>query len=263
MIEKSIYKTYKKELYSPFVRAVKEFEMIKENDRVAVCISGGKDSFLLALLMKNFQKYSGTKFEVEYILMNPGYSKEDFDKTVTNAALLDIKINTFDTTIFDIVKDKDNPCYLCAKQRRGHLYAFAKSLNCNKIALGHHYDDVIGTIMLNLFYNGSYQSMMPKLRSKNFDNMELIRPLYFVRERDIIRWANYNNLNFIACGGCPLSKMQNKSMRLKVKEMLNDLEKENQFIIKNIFNSAQNVYLDSVIKHKRNGKVTHFLDEYS
>ena len=262
-IEKSIIKKYRKKIWSRFVKAIKEYELISENDKIAVCISGGKDSILLAKCFQELKKHGQMKFEIEFIVMNPGYDEENLKQIQENAKILNIPIKVFDTNIFKIVeqKGKDEPCYLCARLRRGHLYSIAQKLGCNKIALGHHYDDVIETILLNIFYNGSHQTMMPKLVSKNFENMELIRPLYLVREKDIISWSKYNKLSFMRCG-CMVTKGGNATKRAEIKNLIKELEKINPDIVKNIFSSSINVNLNALLGYKLNGKQYTFLDNY-
>ncbi len=262
-IEKSIIKKFRKSIWSKFVRAIKDYELINEGDKIAVCISGGKDSMLLAKCLQELQKHGQVKFDLEFIVMNPGYNKENLDKIKSNATKLNIPINIFETDIFKIVDihGKNDPCYLCARMRRGYLYDKAKKLGCNKIALGHHYDDVIETILLNIFYNGSYQTMMPKVVSQNFDNMELIRPLYLIREQDIINWKEYNNLDFMKCG-CSITVNNIETKRDEIKKLITLLEKSNPNIAKNIFSSSSNINLNAVIGFKNNNKKYNFLDFY-
>ena len=206
-IEKAIIKKYRKEIYARFIRAIKDFELIQENDTIAICISGGKDSFLLAKCMQELKRHNKFNFNLKYIVMNPGYSQENIDKIIDIAKYLDIPIEIFNSNIFEVVKDfgKNSPCYLCARMRRGALYDFAKKNNCNKIALGHHFNDVIETILLNQLYNGNFSGMLPILNSDNFENMQLIRPLFYVKEKDIISWVKYSELTFIDCA-CQVTK---------------------------------------------------------
>ncbi len=259
-IEKSIIKKFRKPIWSKFVKAVKEYKLINENDKIAVCISGGKDSFLLAKCLEELQRHGIFKFSLEFIIMNPGYNEENLQKIKENLKLLNIKAHIFETPIFNVSKDSDNPCYLCARMRRGYLYDYAQKLGCNKIALGHHMDDVVETILLNLIYNGSYSSMMPKLKSDNFENLELIRPLYLVREEDIVAFSKYNNLEFIDCA-CRITKSKG-GKRLLMKKLIKDLEKYNPDVCKSIFTSATNVNLNTIISYKKQDKKHNFLDDY-
>ncbi|MBQ9012030.1 MAG: tRNA 2-thiocytidine biosynthesis protein TtcA [Bacilli bacterium] len=265
-IERSIIVRFRKEIWRRFTKAVRDYELIKEGDKVAVCISGGKDSFLLAKCIEELKKHGRVKFDVKYLVMNPGYNELNKKKIEENAKILNIDINYFESNIFDAVKDvKENPCYLCARMRRGNLYSFAKSLGCNKIALGHHFDDVIETTLLSIIYGGEIKGMMPKLHSDNFDGMELIRPLYLVREKDIKSWAKYNDLTFINCA-CKLTEKachdENASKRLKIKNLIKKLEDENSFVPNNIFKSTENVNLDMMREYKSQGKRYNFLNEY-
>lgn len=264
-IERSIITKYRKQIWRPFMKAIRDYELIQENDKVAVCISGGKDSNLLAKCLEELQKHGKVKFSVEYIVMDPGYNKENREKIIENANTLGIPISIYDSNIFDVT-DKlasDSPCYLCARMRRGFLYSRAKELGCNKIALGHHFDDVIETIMLSILYGGEYKGMMPKLKSTNFENMELIRPLYLVREEDIISWAKYNDLQFINCA-CKFTAKETKkdSKRLEIKHLIKDLESKNKNIPYNIFKSAENVNVDTVLAIKKDNKKESFLEHY-
>ena len=265
-IERSIIVRFRKEIWRRFTKAVRDYELIKEGDKVAVCISGGKDSFLLAKCIEELKKHGRVKFDVKYIVMNPGYNELNKKKIEENAKILNLDIKYFNTNIFDSVKDiKENPCYLCARMRRGNLYSFAKSLGCNKIALGHHFDDVIETTLLSIIYGGEIKGMMPKLHSDNFSSMELIRPLYLVREKDIKAWAKYNRLTFINCA-CKLTEKachdENASKRLKIKNLIKNLEEENSFIPNNIFKSTENVNLDMMREYKTKSKRYNFLDKY-
>lgn len=242
LIERSIIKKYRKDIWNKFVMGIKEYKMINEGDRIAVCISGGKDSMLMAKCLQHLQKYSDTHFELEFLVMNPGYNEANRQKIIDNARLMNIPIHMFETRIFNIVAGvNSNPCYLCARMRRGHLYKNAQDLGCNKIALGHHFDDVIETILMGMIYGGQVQTMMPKLHSKNFKGMELIRPLYMVREKHIKDWARYNGLEFIQCA-CRFteeySKLENKgelSKRQEIKALIARLAQDNEFIETNIF----------------------------
>lgn len=264
-IERSIITKFRKDIWRPFTKAVREYKLIEENDRIAVCISGGKDSFLLAKCMEELKKHGKDNFELVYLVMNPGYNDKNLQKIIDNAKILGIKIEVFDSNIFNIVAThaSDSPCYLCARMRRGFLYDHAKALGCNKIALGHHFDDVIETIMLSMLYGGEYKSMMPKIKSTNFEGMELIRPLYLVREDAIIAWQNYNKLQFINCA-CRVTEKdsQKDSKRLEMKLLIKELEKKNKNIANNIFKSSENVNIDTVLATKSSGKKTSFLDIY-
>ncbi len=263
-IEKSIIKKFRKEIWSKFIKGIKEYELVSKGDKIAVCISGGKDSMLLAKCFQELKRHGQVKFDLEFIVMNPGYNQENSDKIVENCKLLNIPIKIFDTDIFSVVEvhGKKDPCYLCARMRRGHLYNIAKELGCNKIALGHHYDDVIETILLNIFYNGSHQTMMPKVISKNFEGLELIRPLYLVRERDIINFTTYNNLSFMKCG-CLVTASIDGTKRDEIKYLIKDLEKVNPNVVKNIFSSSSNININSLLGYKVNGEKKSFLDDYA
>lgn len=262
-IVKSICKKYKKEIWSRFNKAIKEFELISENDKIMVCISGGKDSMLLAKCMEELQKHSYYKFDLEYLVMNPGYREENMDLLKENLDKLNINAHIVDSDIFQVCDklSRDNPCYLCARMRRGFLYNKAQELGCNKIALGHHFDDVIETIMLNILYAGEYKSMMPKLKSTNFPGIELIRPFYYVHEEDIKSWVNYMNLKFLDCA-CSITKGEVSSKRKEVKELIKSLKKENENVDIHILRSSFNVNLDSVIGYKKKNKEYDFKDEY-
>ncbi len=264
-VERSIIKTYRKELWARFVKAIKEFELINDGDKIAVCISGGKDSFLLAKLMQEYKKHGNVNFDLVFLCMNPGYNEKNLNMIKENASNLEIDLNIFDNDIFDIVSKEDkSPCYLCARMRRGNLYAYAKSLGCNKIALGHHFDDVIETVLLSMFYASEYKTMMPKLHSENFDGMELIRPMYFIREHDILRWVKSNNLTFIncACRFTERDKYEKVSKRREIKELIKELKKINPAIDYNVFKSTFNVNLNTVLGYSKDGKEYTFLDDY-
>ncbi len=260
-IERSIIKTYRKDIWRKFTKAVTIYDLIQDNDKIAVCISGGKDSFLLAKCMQEIKKHGKIKFDLEFIVMDPGYSKENLDKVKKNAELLGIPIRVYESTIFESLKSMDvkSPCYMCARMRRGHLYRFASDLGCNKIALGHHYNDVIETIMLGILYNGEIVSMLPKIKSKNFPGMELIRPLYLVRESAIINWLKYNELEFINCA-CPLKKEDSK--RAEVKELIKKLRETNKFVEYNIFKSVENININQVMGYIDNDKRYNYYDDY-
>jgi tRNA(Ile)-lysidine synthase TilS/MesJ len=260
---------YKKQLWTPFIKALKEYHLIEDGDRIAVCISGGKDSMLMAKLFQELLRHGKRNFEAVFLVMNPGYNELNYSAVVENAKLLGIPIDVFRTEIFDIVAEQsDSPCYLCARMRRGSLYSKAKDLGCNKIALGHHYDDVIETILMGMLYGAQIQTMMPKLHSTNFDGMELIRPMYLIREKDIIRWRDYNDLHFIQCA-CRLTEncascggTEQGSKRGAVKDLIRTLTAQNPQIEKNIFRSVENVNLDTVIAYKQGRTRHHFLYSY-
>ncbi len=265
-VERSIVKKFRKEIWRKFTRAINEYELIKDGDRIAVCISGGKDSMLMAKLFQELWRHGRQNFEVKFLVMNPGYNEENYQNILNNAGRLNVPITVFCTEIFDTVADiTDSPCYLCARMRRGYLYSHARELGCNKIALGHHYDDVIETILMGMLYGGQVQTMMPKLHSTNFEGMELIRPLYLIREEDIIRWTHYNELRFIQCA-CRftenLASGAGDSKRAEIKELIRELSRKSPFIEKNIFRSVENVNLSTVIAYKQNGVRHHFLDDY-
>lgn len=265
----SIIKRYRKYIWSKFTKALKEYRLINEGDKVCVCISGGKDSMLLAKCIMHLQKYSNVNFDAEYIVMDPGYNAENREKIIENAKILDIPIKIFKSDIFNIVdKVGDSPCYLCARMRRGYLYAKAKELGCNKIALGHHYDDVIETILMSMIYGGEFKTMMPKLHSRNFENMQLIRPLYYVRESDVIQWAKYNELDFIRCA-CRFTENLAKdaegtdSKRYEMKMLIKQLHEKNENAEFNIFKSTYNVNMGAIIGYKDNdGEKHNFMDIY-
>lgn len=267
-IEKSIIKKYRKEIWSRFVKAINEYNLIQENDKIAVCISGGKDSFLMAKCMQEIQRHGKIDFDLEFIVMDPGYNEQNRKLIEENAKKMNIPIKIFNSDIFDIVTSttEGNPCYLCARMRRGCLYNYAKELGCNKIALGHHFDDVIETVLLNMFYGAELKSMMPKLHSTNFEGMELIRPLYLIKEKDIIAWSKYNNLKFLNCACKFTEKVNNKEMeskRKEVKKIIEDLKRINKNIDHNIFKSVENINLNTVIAYKKDNQLYHFLDTYN
>lgn len=267
--EHSIMKKFRREIWTPFVHAVKKYELIKENDAVCVCISGGKDSMLLAKLMQMLHRYSDYPFILKYLVMDPGYNAENRQKIEYNAKLLDIPITVFETQIFDVANMTDkSPCYLCARMRRGNLYAKAKEMGCNKIALGHHFSDVIETTLMGMLYGAQIQAMMPKLHSSNFEGMELIRPLYEVHEDDIKAWRDYNGLEFIACA-CRFTenisinnKIESNSKRMETKMIIKKLKEINPYVESNIFNSLHNVNLDTFPAYKSNGVRHSFLEDY-
>ena len=267
-IERSIIKKYRKEIWAKFVKAVKDYKLINENDKVMVCISGGKDSFLLAKCVQELQKHGDVPFEVCYVCMNPGYNEVNKEKILENAKILNINLEMFDSDIFEVANslNEKSPCYMCARMRRGHLYNKAKELGCNKIALGHHFDDVIETTLLSMFYGSEVKTMLPKLHSENFENLELIRPLYLVKEYSIISWAKYNNLKFINCA-CKFTERVNNSdesvsKRKEMKELIKHLRELNPDIDYNIFKSLDNINLNCVLGTKKNGVYKSFMDEY-
>ena len=268
-VEKSIITNFRKDIWAKFVKAIKEYEMIKDGDKIAVCMSGGKDSSLLAKCFQELKRHGEDNFEVKFLCMNPGYNDENKNIIMKNADNLSIPLQIFETDIFERVYNiTDKPCYLCARMRRGYLYENAKKIGCNKIALGHHFDDVIETILMGMLYGGQYQTMMPKLKSTSHPGMELIRPLYLVREDDIISWKNKNELEFIKCG-CKFTeiknlqnKKENDSKRIETKKLLQMLRKMDKSIDMNIFKSSQNVNLETVLGYKQNGKRFDFLELY-
>jgi len=266
-IERSIIKKYRKDIWSLFVKAVKEFELINDGDKIMVCISGGKDSFLLAKCMEEIKRHGKVDFELKFVCMNPGYNEKNRELILSNAKKLNIDLEMFDSDIFDIVKDVDrSPCYLCARMRRGCLYNKAKELGCNKIALGHHFDDVIETTLLSMFYGAELKTMMPKLHSENFEGLELIRPLYFVHEEAVKSWAKFNGLTFLNCA-CRFTeenyeKVETDSKRLEMKRLIKDLKKKNPNIDYNIYKALDNVNLDCVVGYKKDKEKHSFLDEY-
>ena len=267
-IERSIIKKYRKEIWSRFTKAIKDYELINENDKIMVCISGGKDSFVLAKCIQQLERHGKVNFEAHYVVMDPGYNDYNRQYIIDNAKLLNIPIEIFNTDIFDVVStvDSKSRCYLCAKMRRGHLYNKAKELGCNKIALGHHFDDVIETTLLSMFYGSEVKTMLPKLHSTNFEGLELIRPLYMVKEADIISWRDSNDLVFINCAcrfteGCSLIN-DGTSKRKEIKELIKNLRKVNSDIDNSIFRSMNNVNLDCVLGTKKNGEYESFLDGY-
>lgn len=268
-IELSVVGKFRREIWTKFLKGIKEYELIQEGDKIAVCISGGKDSMLMAMCMKRLQRYSKVPFEVVFLVMNPGYNEINYQKIRENAELLEIPVQVFETGIFDAVAKVDqHPCYLCARMRRGHLYKTAKELGCNKIALGHHFDDVIETILMGMLYGSQVQTMMPKLHSENYEGMQLIRPMYLVREADIIRWKQYNDLQFIQCAcrfteNCTMcDNGGGGSKRQEIKTLLKQLRAVNPAVDKNIFRSVENVNLQTIISYHRGDEYHHFLDDY-
>jgi len=267
-VEQSIRKKFKKKIWSKFTKAINEYELVKEGDCIAVCISGGKDSMLMAKLFQELKLHNKFDFQVKFLVMDPGYSPANRQIIEANAKRMNIPITIFESDIFDAVFNiEKSPCYLCARMRRGHLYSKAKELGCNKIALGHHYDDVIETILMGMLYGAQMQTMMPKLHSTNFEGMELIRPLYLIREDDIKKWRDSNDLHFIQCAckftdTCSTCGGENTSKRVEVKNLIRQLKETNPFVESNIFKSVENVNLSTVIAYKKDGVKHHFLDDY-
>ena len=268
-IERSIIKKFRKPIWRRFTKAIREYELVKDGDKIAVCISGGKDSMLMAKLFQELSRHGKKNFEVVFLVMNPGYNEINYQTIRDNARILNVPITVFESDIFNIVaSEEQSPCYLCARMRRGYLYSKAKGLGCNKIALGHHYDDVIETILMGMLYGAQVQTMMPKLHSTNFEGMELIRPLYLIREADIIHWANYNDLHFIQCA-CRFTEhcascggTEKGSKRAEIKELIHELAQKDPVIEYNIFRSVENVNLNTVIGYKQDGVRHNFLDTY-
>lgn len=268
-IERSIIKKFRKPIWRRFTKAIREYELVQDGDKIAVCISGGKDSMLMAKLFQELSRHGKKNFEVVFLVMNPGYNEINYQTVKDNAQILNVPITVFESDIFNIVaSEEQSPCYLCARMRRGYLYSKAKELGCNKIALGHHYDDVIETILMGMLYGAQVQTMMPKLHSTNFEGMELIRPLYLIREADIIHWANYNDLHFIQCA-CRFTEhcascggTEKGSKRAEIKELIHELAQKDPVIEYNIFRSVENVNLNTVIGYKQDGVRHNFLDTY-
>ena len=268
-VELSIRKKFKKKIWSKFTKAVREYELVKEGDRIAVCISGGKDSMLMAKLFQELKRHNKFNFEVKFLVMDPGYSPENRKVIEENVRKMKIPIQIFESNSFESVFEiEKSPCYICARMRRGYLYNFAQQMGCNKIALGHHYDDVIETILMGMLYSAQVQTMMPKLHSTNFEGMELIRPMYLIREDDIKAWRDYNDLHFIQCA-CKFTDTcttcnneENQSKRMEIKKLIAELKKTNPFVEGNIFKSVENVNLDTVVGYKAKGVRHNFLDTY-
>ncbi len=271
-IQRSLIKKFRKPIWNRFIEAVVSYDLISEGDKIAVCISGGKDSFLMAKLLEELQLHGHTKFDLEYICMDPGYTPENRAKIEENCKIMNIPIKIFESDIFRAVENiTESPCYLCARMRRGHLYSFAKELGCNKIALGHHFNDAIETALMGMLYSGQYQTMMPKLHSTNFKGMELIRPLYCIREDDIKAFARYNNLEFLGCA-CRFTEAlknaktdidrEHTSKRYKCKALIKELKADDDTVDINIFRSFHAVNLDTIIGYKKDKKLHSFLDEY-
>ena len=268
-IEKSIMTTYRKRIWNKFTKSIRDYDMIQDGDKIAVCISGGKDSMLLAKCFQELKRHGKIDFELVFLVMNPGYNEENKQKIISNAELMNIPITMFESNIFNCVyKIDNNPCYICARMRRGYLYKKAKELGCNKIALGHHFDDVIETILMGMLYGSQIQTMMPKLHSTFHEGMELIRPLYWVKEESIISWAKRNNLEFIQCA-CRFTEeytrtgnANGESKREEVKQLIKKLKENYDNVDINIFRSVENVNLNTIISYKKDGEVHHFLDDY-
>lgn len=266
LIERSIIKKFRKQLWNRFIEAVQNYELINKGDKIAVCISGGKDSFLMAKLLEELMRHGHTSFSLEYIVMNPGYNAENLEKIKQNGEKLGLPLRIFESDIFKVTESiGGNPCYLCARMRRGHLYSYAQKIGCNKIALGHHFDDAVETVLMSMLYSGQINAMLPKLHSTNFEGMQLIRPLYCIREEDIKAWAAYNNLSFIACA-CRLTSSAARgdlfSYRLKVKQLIKDLKADDPLVDINIFKSVHNINLNKIIGYSKDGRRRSFLDEY-
>lgn len=268
-IEKSLKKKYRSSIWCRFTSGINEYQLVKEGDKIAVCISGGKDSMLMAKLFQELKKHNKFEFELVFLVMDPGYNPINREMIKKNLKLLNIEATIFESQIFDSVADIDkSPCYICARMRRGHLYHHAKELGCNKIALGHHYDDVIETILMGMLYGGQIQTMMPKLKSSNFENMELIRPMYLIREEAIISWKLHNDLQFIQCAcrfteNCMISDNEGgASKRQEMKTLLKKFRQTSPYIESNIFKSVENVNLNTIISYKQEGVKHHFLDDY-
>ena len=266
-IERSIIKKFRRDIWSKFVKGIQTYELIKENDNIMVCISGGKDSFLLAKCIQELQKHGKIKFNAHYVVMNPGYTQKNREKIIVNAKKMNIPIEIFDSDIFEVVSNIElrKACYMCAKMRRGFLYNKAKELGCNKIALGHHFNDVIETTLLSMFYGAEIKTMMPKLHSDNFEGLELIRPLYLVREEAIISWARHNKLDFLNCA-CKFTEKSTidefSSKRKEMKELVKKMQIENKNVDYNIYKALDNVNLNCILGSKKNGIYSSFLDEY-
>ncbi|MCI8498829.1 MAG: tRNA 2-thiocytidine biosynthesis protein TtcA [Bacilli bacterium] len=266
LIEKSIIKTYRKEIWAKFVKACKDYNLVCDNDKIMVCISGGKDSFLLAKLLEELAKHGDTKIDLKYVVMDPGYEKDALEKIRNNARNLNLDITIFQTDIFAVTKKiaKENPCYMCARMRRGYLYDKAMELGCNKIALGHHFDDVIETTLLSMLYGAEIKTMVPKVTSSNFKGLELIRPMFLIKEKDIINWAKYNGLEFINCA-CEFTKRKEHDLgkRLEVKRLIEQFRKVDPNIDHNIFKSMENVNLECILGYTYKDEKVNFDDLYA
>lgn len=267
-IERGLITTYRTRIWAKFLKAIEEYKLVNDGDKICVCISGGKDSMLMAKLFQELKKHSKINFEVVYLVMNPGYNDDNFNLIKDNLKLLNIPAIIKETNIFDVANNMDkNPCFICARMRRGALYQMASDMGCNKIALGHHYDDVIETTLMNMLNSGTFQTMLPKLHSDNFDNMELIRPLYLIREKDILTWVSSNNLHFIRCACKMTERIHNntgdsRSQRQETKKLIASLKDYNANVESNIFKSAENVNLDKVMAYKIDNIKHNFLDDY-
>lgn len=267
-VERSIIKKFRKDIWSKFMASISDYELINENDNIMVCISGGKDSFLLAKCIQELIRHGKVKFNAQYVSMDPGYNKQNYDAIMENARLLNIPIEVFKTDVFDVANklNSENPCYMCARMRRGHLYNKAKELGCNKIALGHHFDDVIETTLLSMFYGAEVKTMMPKLYSDNFEGIELIRPLYLVKEDAILAWKNYNELKFLNCACKFTEKLDSDttgiSKRNEMKKLIKSLRSERKNIDNNIFTALNNINMNCVLGYKKDGEYTSFLEDY-
>lgn len=269
-IERGLITNFRKKIWAKFVKGIQEYNMIQDGDKIAVCISGGKDSMLMAKCFQELKKHRKMDFKLVFLVMNPGYNEENKQKIISNAKLLNIPIIMFETSIFNSVLNiDDNPCYICARMRRGYLYEKAKELGCNKIALGHHFDDVIETVLMGMFYGAQFQTMMPKLKSTSHPGMELIRPMYYIKEEDIINWRDKNNLEFIQCA-CRFTEhytecdnSDGKSKREEMKKLIKELKKKYDNIDMNILRSTENVNLSTVISYRKGEEVHHFLDDYN
>ncbi len=266
-IERSIIKKYRKVIWCKFTKAIRDYELIQNQDRIMVCISGGKDSFLMAKCFQEIKKHGKVNFDATFVVMDPGYTKKHLNQIKENAKLLNIPIEIFTSDIFASVEviGHKSPCYMCARMRRGHLYNKAKELGCNKIALGHHFDDVIETNLLSMFYGAEIKTMMPKLHSEHFPGLELIRPMYLIKEHDIIAWSKYNNLSFLNCA-CKMTQEnkidEEKSKRKEIKKLIEELRKKNPYIDYNIFKSMENINLNQILGYKDENKKYFFLDDY-
>lgn len=267
-IERSIIKKFRKPIWRKFTKAINEYELIQDGDKIAVCISGGKDSMLMAKLLQELKRHGKNNFDLVFLIMNPGYKEENWGMICSNAEILDIPLTVFETQIFDIVATiEESPCYLCARMRRGYLYNHARQLGCNKIALGHHFDDVVETTLMGMLYSGKFETMMPKLHSQNFEGMQLIRPMYMVKEADIEAWRDYNGLRFLQCACrftemCASSDGRQHSKRDEMKELMKQFRAASDVIETNIFNSTRNVNLDMLMGYKQDGVKHYFLDDY-
>lgn len=254
-IEKSIIKTYRKDIFTPFVKAINEYELIKENDKIAVAVSGGKDSLILAKLFQELKRHNKINFELVFIAMDPGFNSINREFLESNTKYLKIPLTIAHSEIFKVVGKiaKENPCYLCARMRRGFLYNEAKKLGCNKLALGHHFNDVIETTLMNMFYNGQFMTMLPKIRAENFSDMELIRPMVFIKEKAIIRWIKHSGIQAMNCG-CTVAAQKTASKRLEMKKLIEELKKDNPDVDQAIYKSAANVNLETILGHHKNNK---------